>query len=33
MATGFDGSDAIEFGGLVSTNGALHSEVLRALRA
>jgi fructose-1,6-bisphosphatase/inositol monophosphatase family enzyme len=33
MATGFDGTDAIEFGGLVTTNGVLHAEVLSALRA
>ncbi len=33
MATGFDGSDPIEFGGLVSTNGPLHAEVLSALRS
>jgi histidinol-phosphatase len=33
VATGFDGSDAIEFGGLVTTNGVLHAEVLSALNA
>ena len=32
MATGFDGSDAIEYGGLITTNGVLHAEVLSALR-
>jgi len=32
IATGFDGSDAIEYGGLITTNGVLHTEVLSALQ-